>query len=115
MRREPTSEEIYRRWEQLARIETSAESPDGYIAARTDVRGRLLELTLDPRIYRQPQATDLAATISEVVAESKRLARQQAFAVLAPLLPATASAEDCDLAVGPLLTEIDRRKQAERR
>jgi DNA-binding protein YbaB len=41
----------------------SATSPDGLITVVVGPRGQLMDLKIDPRVYRQPNAGALAATI----------------------------------------------------
>ncbi|MFI1995572.1 YbaB/EbfC family nucleoid-associated protein [Actinoplanes sp. NPDC020271] len=41
----------------------TANSPDGLITVTVGPRGQLIDLRIDPRVYRQPNAGALAATI----------------------------------------------------
>lgn len=52
---------------ELSDVAVSATSSDGFVTAKVGARGQLLSLKLDPRIYRRPDATALAATIEQTV------------------------------------------------
>lgn len=49
--------------QRAAKLQASATSPDGLITATVDSRGSLIELELDPRIYRRPNSVELAELI----------------------------------------------------
>ena len=51
----------------LTEIRAIADSPDGLIRATTDGHGRLLELELDPRIYRAGDSQALTTAITATV------------------------------------------------
>jgi DNA-binding protein YbaB len=51
----------------LTEIRGIADSPDGLIRATTDAHGRLLELELDPRIYRSADSQALTTAITDTV------------------------------------------------
>lgn len=108
---ERTAATIHRCWRALAEVEVTEQSPDGYVAVTAGADGLPRRLELDPRIYRDPDAGALAATILETLAEAGRLARIRGCAAIAPLLPADAVPEETDLAFDPLLTELDRRRR----
>jgi hypothetical protein len=99
--------DIYRTWEQVAAIEETAWSPDGYVTASAGAGGELRDLVLDPRIYRDADAGALAVSIRDTVVEAARLARRQAFDVMKPLLPPNATEAEADLAFDPLLHHLD--------
>lgn len=62
-------------------------SADGLVTAVVGGRGELLELSLDPRIYREPNAAELAARIVAAVHEAAEEAEQEATRLAAKLLP----------------------------
>jgi DNA-binding protein YbaB len=62
-------------------------SDDGLVTAVVGGRGELLELDLDPRIYREPNAAELAAKIVKAVHEATEEAEQEATRFAAKLLP----------------------------
>ncbi|MEV6302256.1 YbaB/EbfC family nucleoid-associated protein [Actinoplanes sp. NPDC051861] len=49
----------------LDELTVSTRSEDGFVVATVDARGRLVQLDLDPRIYRSPNAGGLASQIIE--------------------------------------------------
>lgn len=63
--------------EALPGIRARAESADGLVAVTVDGRGRICELTLDPRIYRCPDSRALSADITAAVTAATRLATNQ--------------------------------------
>jgi DNA-binding protein YbaB len=99
--------DLYRTWDQVAAIEETAWSPDGYVTASVGARGELRDLVLDPRIYRDADADALATSIRDTVVEAARLARRQAFDALRPLLAPYATEDEADLAFDPLLHHLD--------
>jgi DNA-binding protein YbaB len=62
-------------------------SDDGLVTAVVGGRGELLELELDPRIYREPNAVELAARIVAAVHEAAAQAEEAAAGLAAKLLP----------------------------
>lgn len=105
-RRAETIREIQK---EMAGITGTAESDDGLISATTGVRGQLQSLELDPRIYRKPDSTALAAEITKTVRAAAEEAGSMAFAATVKLLSDGATQDGTDLAFGPLLHELDGR------
>lgn len=48
-------------------LTVSTRSEDGYVVTTVDARGRLVQLDLDPRIYRSPNAGALSALVLETM------------------------------------------------
>jgi DNA-binding protein YbaB len=94
--------------QRMAEIRATAESDDGLIGATVGGSGELVELWLDPRIYRAPDSDALARDITETIHQAARLAQQEVIAIVASLLPADATPETTDLMFDPLLHELDR-------
>ncbi|MFD0205830.1 MULTISPECIES: YbaB/EbfC family nucleoid-associated protein [Saccharothrix] len=90
----------------MTAIRASADSPDGLITATVGARGELLDLRLNPRVYRDPDAAALGRRIVAAVAEAGRLAEAQVVALTKHLMP---SPEATDPRFDPLLGELDRR------
>jgi DNA-binding protein YbaB len=88
----------------MAEVRASAESPDGLITATVGGRGELLELTLDPRIYREHDSRALSRRILDTVKEAADLARAQVVALTRHLIPPEAT----DPRFDPLLSDLDR-------
>jgi DNA-binding protein YbaB len=72
----------------LADLTARTKSEDGYVVTTVDARGRLVELRLDPRIYRAPNAGALAATILETMRRAVEKVEQDSTRILAEYLPA---------------------------
>ncbi|WP_409464320.1 YbaB/EbfC family nucleoid-associated protein [Amycolatopsis sp. GA6-003] len=100
---------------QVAEVRTEASSDDDLITAVANGSGELVELHLDPRIYRTPDSARLAADITAVVHRAAELARQETFSILAAFLPPDATPETADLRAGPMLHELDRQLAGEDR
>jgi DNA-binding protein YbaB len=67
---------LQERQRRMLRVTGTAWSPDRYVKAVVGPRGQLVELEIDPRIYRSPNSRELAATIVATV----RAATDQAIA-----------------------------------
>ncbi len=48
-------------------VSVTVKSPDGFVTVTVGPRGQLRKLELDARIYRKPDSTKLAATITETL------------------------------------------------
>lgn len=68
-------------------IEVTERSEDGLIAATVGVRGDLIRLDIDPRIYRKPDARALADGITETVKEAATKAHKEVVELFAELVP----------------------------
>lgn len=90
----------------LGEIRAEAESDDGLITAVAGGSGQLLELRLDPRVYRAPDSAGLARAIADTIQLAARRAQREGAAVAAGLLPD--DAESADPVFDPLLTALDR-------
>jgi DNA-binding protein YbaB len=101
---------IYQTWERVAAIDGTAVSADGYVEVTVDARGAVVGLALDPRVYREPDADALAATIIATADTAAEVARERVFAAVKPLLPPRASVEDVDLAFDPVLHHLESRR-----
>lgn len=86
-------------------------SDDGLVTAVVDGRGVLCELELDPRIYRSPNAAELAAQIVAAVREAADDAGQAAAKLAEKLAPPRkrGASTDGDPAFDPVLRMLDRR------
>ncbi len=78
-------------------------SDDGLVTAVVGGRGELLELELDPRIYRDRNAAELAARIVAAVHEAAADAELAATAYAAELLPPNRRGEAVDPVFDPVL------------
>jgi DNA-binding protein YbaB len=107
----------------IDRIRVTTYSPDGLVRVVCGGRGQLLELELDPRVYRELDSSALADTIRETIRESAEDAEHSAAKVAEKLLPeharstADRGGDDIeDPRFGPVLNMLDaERKKGERR
>jgi DNA-binding protein YbaB len=83
-----------------------AESDDGLVCVVVDGDGSLIELDLDPRIYRTPDSAALADSIKDTIGRALEDATRQAFAVVRKVLP---EAEQDEFLFEPVLAEIRKR------
>ncbi|WP_342663886.1 YbaB/EbfC family nucleoid-associated protein [Amycolatopsis benzoatilytica] len=93
----------------MAEIRADAESDDGLISATVGGAGELLDLRLDPRIYRKTDSAALAKDIAGTIHRAVERAEQECIEIVASLLPSDATPENTDLRFDPLLHELDRR------
>lgn len=93
--------------EWLVDVRVTAESDDGLIRATVSGRGELLDLDLDPRIYRAPDSRALATAITATVRQAKRQAAERA-AVHTRRVLAPGRDTGGDPAFDPLLRRLDR-------
>jgi DNA-binding protein YbaB len=87
-----------------------AEAAGGLVQATVTGHGRLVELDLDPRVYRDLAPEVLAVEIIAAVNEAQTKAQENALEVFAGEV-AAGPAED-DPAFGPLLAELARMRLA---
>lgn len=71
---------------QAREVTGSATSSDGLITATVDARGQLLQLDIDPRIYRRPDSRELADTIVDTVKTAADHAQEQVLDVFEPMV-----------------------------
>jgi len=93
----------------MAEIRATADSGDGLISVTVGGAGELLELWLDPRIYRTTDSAALARDITGTIHRAVERAEEEGIAIVASLLPADATPGTTDLRFDPLLHELDRR------
>ncbi|WP_238007521.1 YbaB/EbfC family nucleoid-associated protein [Dactylosporangium sp. AC04546] len=101
------AEDIRAMRDHMARIRATAESDDGLITATVGAAHELIELQLDPRIYRTPDSTALAKAIVATVHRAMELAQEEGFAIVRRYLPEEATSESADLRFDPLLNKLD--------
>lgn len=73
--------------QELATVTGTAKSPDGFVTATVGPRGQLVSLQLDGRIYRRPDSTRLAETITETVQRAAGDAATKVEAISARYAP----------------------------
>lgn len=68
-------------------LQITEKSRDGLISVTVGVRGDLIRLDIDPRIYRRPDSRALADTITETVQLAAAKAEERVIEMFAPLIP----------------------------
>jgi DNA-binding protein YbaB len=95
----------------LEGVRGTAESPDGLVQATTSGRGELIELILDPRIYRTADAEALAQDITKTIQEATTRAQEQVYAkARRGLFPAGTDPETVDLEFDAFLEHVRQAK-----
>ncbi|OXM45466.1 hypothetical protein CFP75_30685 [Amycolatopsis alba DSM 44262] len=98
---------------ETADLRVSAESPDGLIIATVTSRGELVDLAIDPRVYRSPASTALAEAILDATRQAAANARHLVFARLRRFLPADATFSTTDLDLDPFLVPMNQALSAD--
>lgn len=89
-------------------IRATAYSADGLVTVVVGGRGEVLELELDPRVYRDADPTLLAESIVATIREAAEDAEQQATRFAEKLLPASRRGrDDVDPMFDPVLHMLD--------
>lgn len=77
---------------ELAAVVETADSDDGLITVTVNARGDLVDLVLNPRVYRTPDSRALAETIARTYRAAREAADRRAFELTARQLDLTANA-----------------------
>lgn len=72
---------------QLVELNVTETSDDRLVTVTVGARGHLVRLELDPRIYRRPDATELASTITETIRRATTRAQDRVAEICRPYLP----------------------------
>lgn len=102
------AEDIRSTQRRMAEIRACAESGDGLISVTVGGAGELIELWLDPRIYRAPDSAALARDITDTIRRAVERSQEEGIAIVAGFLPDDATPGTTDLRFDPLLHELDR-------
>lgn len=97
----------------ITSLRGSADSDDGLISATVDIHGSVLELDLNPRIYREPDSDRLAAAIVDTIERARQDLRVRALDELEPWLPEDADPDSVDLGIDPVLQRLRPRNHLE--
>ena len=73
--------------EKLRDISVTAVSRDGLVRVTVGSDGKPTDLSLDPRIYQQPDSARLASTILDTMAVASEEARRRAMEICQPFMP----------------------------
>jgi DNA-binding protein YbaB len=71
----------------LQAVTATATSDDRYVTATVGPRGQLIRLELDPRIYRNPNSRQLAATITDTIQRAAADSAEKVAELCKPFLP----------------------------
>jgi DNA-binding protein YbaB len=71
----------------LLSVTASATSPDGLITATVGPRGQLVQLEIDPKIYRRPDSALLAQTIMKTVRDAVDQGQAETRKIIEELTP----------------------------
>ncbi|NUT95186.1 MAG: YbaB/EbfC family nucleoid-associated protein [Saccharothrix sp.] len=93
--------------DRLATVRATAHSRDGLVTATTSGRGELLDLVIDPRVYRHPDSVGLAESVTDAVHRATEQAQREAFALARPFLPPDARPAETDVDFDPALHQFD--------
>jgi hypothetical protein len=93
--------------QELGKVRATADSDDGLITATAGGRGELIELELDPRIYRTTDAGALAQNIVDTIRQAVELAADEAFVLTREVLSPKATRAAADLAFDPVLNLLE--------
>ena len=73
--------------QKIKAVSVTARSDDKYVTVTVNARGELMELELDPRIYRRPDSKALADTITATLRRASAEAADRVAELCKPLLP----------------------------
>ncbi|MGQ0840897.1 YbaB/EbfC family nucleoid-associated protein [Actinokineospora sp.] len=94
----------------LADIRATAHSPDGLISVTVGGRGEVLELVINPRVYREPDSAALAKSITDTIHAATGTAERDALKVAKKLM-APGAGDDADPHFDPLLHQLERHRE----
>jgi DNA-binding protein YbaB len=80
--------------DRLDGVSQTVVSDDGHVEVSADARGRLVDLRIDPRVFRSPDADELAAVVVSCAAEAARRVDEQLVDILTEYLPRGADARE---------------------
>lgn len=93
--------------DRMADVRETAVSDDGLISVTLGARNELLELDLDPRVYRDQDSAALAADITATTHQAAERVRARLYELTRSTL-AEPDPDTTDLAFDPMLEALDR-------
>ncbi|WP_328701585.1 YbaB/EbfC family nucleoid-associated protein [Amycolatopsis pittospori] len=105
---ERLAEDVRTMQERLAAIRATVDSDDGLISATVGGAGELIELWLDPRVYRTLDSAALAESITGTIHRAAGVSQKEGLTIAAGFLPPESTVEAADLRFGPALHRLDR-------
>ena len=73
--------------EEARRVQGTQTSKDGLVTVTVGARGELVQLDIDPRVYRRPDSRQLADTIVETVQKAAAQAQERVLEIFEPIVP----------------------------
>ncbi|MEN3610563.1 YbaB/EbfC family nucleoid-associated protein [Plantactinospora sp. ZYX-F-223] len=108
------TEDLLAMREGIDKIRITAYSADGLVTVTVGGRGELIDLELDPRIYREPDSTALAGSIAGTIRDAAEAAAQDA-ARIAGRVTGAGTDEGVDPLFDPALRLLDGEAERSRR
>ncbi|GAA3615665.1 hypothetical protein GCM10022419_121190 [Nonomuraea rosea] len=96
-------------------IQITEKSADGLVSATVSVRGDLIRLDLDPRVFRRPDARGLADAITDTVQRAKAKAMEELVGLFEPVVPPEQLRAHLDGDLETVLDQFSSRIRGERR
>jgi DNA-binding protein YbaB len=93
--------------QQLSAIRVVVHSDDRLVTATVGPRGQLINLEIDPRIYRDPNSRKLASTITETIQNGARQVADRTLELSRPYLPEQNVRAQLDGDLNSLFTRLD--------
>jgi DNA-binding protein YbaB len=69
------------------RVQVTETSDDGLVTVTVGARGELVQLDIDPRVYRRPDSRQLADTIVATVRRAAAQAQERVLEIFEPIVP----------------------------
>jgi DNA-binding protein YbaB len=101
------AEQVRTMRDNVGEIRGTGYSDDGLVTAVVGGRGELVELELDPRIYRDRNAAELAEKIVATIHDAAAEAEREATKFAEKLLPPNMRGDDVDPVFDPALHMLD--------
>lgn len=73
--------------EKARTVQVTETSPDGLVTVTVGARGELVQLDIDPRVYRRPDSRQLADTIVETVQKAAARSQERVLEIFEPIVP----------------------------
>ena len=80
-------ERLRKMQQDLREVGATAKSKDGLVTVVVGPRGRVQDITLDPRVYRRLSTSELSQTIMSLIGEATSDVADQMQKIMAPFMP----------------------------
>lgn len=95
-------------------LQVTEKSSDGFVTATVGPRGDLINLEIDPRIYRRPDARKLADTITETIKKAGTKAQEEVIELFAPIVSRETMRAHIDGDMDKITEQMQRQMRGER-